>query len=130
MKTSETAIWEILVMLLGAFVLGMLVVWALYRHRQRTVGAHQSSTEVATTKDDLTVIEGIGPRIQELLFDAGIESYKDLSRATRSEVKEILDQAGPRYRLHEPKTWIEQATLAADGRFDELEQLQARLTGG
>lgn len=129
MKTSETATLEILVMLAGAYILGWLTYWAVHRYLHDTAETHKRMYG-APSKDDLTIIEGIGPRINELLTNAGIESFADLAGSTRNEIKEILDQAGPRYQLHEPKSWIEQAKLAADGRFDELEALQATLTAG
>jgi large subunit ribosomal protein L17 len=32
--------------------------------------------------------------------------------------------------MHEPKTWPEQAQLAAEGRWEELDKLQDLLRGG
>jgi len=80
--------------------------------------------------DKLTKIEGIGPKIAEKLNTAGILSFKDLAAASLDKLQGVLDEAGPRYRMHDPGTWAEQSALAADGKWDELEALQDKLDGG
>lgn len=81
-------------------------------------------------KDDLTKIEGIGPKIQQLLNAADIYSFKELSNSTVNILKQILDDAGPRFQMHDPGSWPQQATLAANGNWDELQTLQDQLDGG
>ncbi len=81
-------------------------------------------------KDNLTKIEGIGPKIQGLLYDAGIFTWLDLSNSTVEKLQQILNDAGPRYRMHKPKTWAKQAKLAAKGKWDELKKWQNELKGG
>ncbi len=80
--------------------------------------------------DDLKKIEGIGPKISELLNTNGIVSFEDLAGADVDKLKEYLAEAGSRYSMHDPSTWPEQARLAADGKWDELETLQDELKGG
>ncbi len=82
------------------------------------------------TLDDLKVVEGIGPKIEGLLNSAGITSWRGLADADLDFVQGILDEAGPRYRMHSPGTWAQQAGLAADAKWGELEQLQGELDGG
>lgn len=77
--------------------------------------------------DDLKVIEGIGPKIADLLKNAGIFSYAQLASKTLEELQEILDDAGPRFRIARPKNWGEQAELAAAGKWEELKTLQDNL---
>ncbi len=81
-------------------------------------------------KDDLKKIEGIGPKISQLLMAAGIHTFEDLSKAEVEKLNEILAEAGSRYRMHDPTTWPEQAALAAAGKWDELQVLQDELKGG
>jgi len=81
-------------------------------------------------QDDLKMIEGIGPKIEGLLHDAGIKTWADLANAPTEQVQAILDEAGPRYRIHEPTTWAKQARLATDGNWAELEAYQDHLDGG
>lgn len=80
--------------------------------------------------DDLTKIEGIGNKIAELLTAAEIVNYKDLSTSTPKKIKAILDEAGKKFKMHDPATWPKQAKLAAAGKWDELKKLQAELKGG
>lgn len=80
--------------------------------------------------DDLKIVEGIGPKIEGLLKDAGITNWTDLAGSTEARLQEILDLAGPRYRLAKPATWPKQASLAAQGKWDELKKLQDHLQGG
>jgi large subunit ribosomal protein L15 len=80
--------------------------------------------------DDLKKIEGIGPKIAELLVDAGIGTFAKLSETSADDIANILAEAGSRYASHNPTTWPEQAGLAAAGKWDELNELQDRLKGG
>ncbi len=83
-----------------------------------------------SVKDDYTKVEGIGPKIKGLLNDDGFWSFKQLSEASIDRLQKILDNAGPRYRVHNPKTWAEQALMAHEGRWDELKKWQDELDGG
>lgn len=84
----------------------------------------------AAKGDDLKLVEGIGPKIEELLHAAGIVTFNDLANTEVSKVQEILDAAGSKYKIHDPGTWSKQAKLAADGKWDELMELQDVLKGG
>jgi len=77
--------------------------------------------------DDLTLIEGIGPKISGVLQSAGISSFASLADTSEERLREIL--AG-KIRIANPATWAEQARLAAAGKFDELTALQATLKAG
>ncbi len=82
------------------------------------------------SQDDLKVIEGIGPKIEGLLHEAGITTWQGLADAPVEQVQAILDEAGPRYNIHNPATWAKQAALAASAQWEELEKLQDELDGG
>lgn len=81
-------------------------------------------------KDDFTVVEGIGPKINELIHNANIHSYKELGKSSVKNVQKILDDAGPRYKLAKPGTWPTQAEMAAENKWEELKTLQDELDGG
>lgn len=81
-------------------------------------------------KDDLKAIEGIGPKIESLLHTAGIDSWSKLSETPVAEIQKILSSAGDRFRLADPGTWPQQASLAAKGDWKALEKLQDQLHGG
>ena len=80
--------------------------------------------------DDLAVIEGIGPKIAELLVNGGIRTFAQLAAASVDEVRAILAAGGSRFSLADPTTWGQQAALAAAGQSEELAALQASLKGG
>ncbi len=80
--------------------------------------------------DDFKKIEGIGPKISQLIQDAGILTFRQLSETAPEKIKEILDAAGPRYRVHDPASWPLQAGMAADGKWDELNKWQDEHDGG
>lgn len=88
------------------------------------------STVASDKGDDLTKIEGIGPKIAKLLQDKQINSYQALADAKTATLKQVLEDAGPRFRMHDPGTWQQQAKLAAAGNWDKLKSLQKDLKGG
>jgi predicted flap endonuclease-1-like 5' DNA nuclease len=79
---------------------------------------------------DIEIVEGIGPKIAEVLRARGLGSFGALALASPGTLREILDDTGPAYRIADPSTWPEQAQLAADGRWDELRSLQDTLRAG
>ena len=83
----------------------------------------------APAPDDLTRIEGIGPKISGLLQAAGITTFAQLAATDVSRLKQILTEAGLA-ALADPSTWAEQAKLAAAGEWDALKALQGKLKGG
>ena len=92
--------------------------------------AQLAELKSAAEPDDLTRIEGIGPKIQELIYAARIFTFVALSKTSVERLKEILDGGGERFQMHDPKTWPEQAQLAADGQWEKLDELQDLLRGG
>jgi predicted flap endonuclease-1-like 5' DNA nuclease len=80
--------------------------------------------------DDLKVVEGIGPAIEELLHNDGIRTWRGLEAADPSALKGILDAAGARFRVHDPATWPRQAGLLADARWQDFKDLTDELTAG
>lgn len=191
---KSTAIFEILIMLLVAAVLGFILAWLLFRNKNAEAssvsdsnleeieklkkknndlllelgnvkrsntdlsikldecnkrGHALKSTPVVTTSvvektivassptpqkkskpDDLKIVEGIGPKIEELLHKAGIITFSDLSKADIVKLKEILVNAGSRFQMHDPSTWPKQSELARDGKFEELKKYQDELNAG
>ncbi|MEO0732537.1 MAG: helix-hairpin-helix domain-containing protein, partial [Bacteroidota bacterium] len=78
-------------------------------------------------EDDLKVVEGIGPKIESVLKEAGITTYDTLALTSIERLREVLDAAGSRFKSHDPKTWPVQAGLAADGKMEELKAWQQEL---
>ncbi len=80
--------------------------------------------------DNLTKVEGIGPKIKEILWNAGVLTFADLAAKSADEVKAILLAEGNRYNRFDPTTWPEQAKLAAAGEWDKLKKWQDEMDGG
>jgi len=78
--------------------------------------------------DDLTRIEGIGPKINATLHAAGVKNFAQLAGMQAETIKQILLVAG--IRLGNPATWPEQSALAAAGNWSELTALQSSLKAG
>ena len=80
--------------------------------------------------NDLTVVEGIGPKISELFNNAGVKTFAQLAIQTVPQMRKVLDDGGSRFRIANPSTWGQQAALAAENKWDELKKLQDNLSGG
>jgi len=98
------------------------------KKEKSAVKAATPATESAA--DNLKLVEGIGPKIEELLNNAGIKTFAALASTAVEDIKKILEDAGSRYRSHNPSTWPDQAKMAADGKWDELKVWQDELDGG
>jgi predicted flap endonuclease-1-like 5' DNA nuclease len=85
---------------------------------------------IAVVPDDLKIIEGIGPKIEELLNNEGILTFGQLASSTPERIKDILNAAGPRFQIHDPATWPQQSAMARDGKWDELKAWQDELNKG
>ena len=156
---------EIIIMLLGAFILGFLLrhLWACCcacrQHKQQlgdlqaelddcrarcnrlqAATPHPANVKAgfvsapapapAQVKEDLKIVEGIGPKIEQLLNDAGIINFAQLAATSADQIKAILNAGGDRFKMHDPATWPRQAGLAAEGKMDELKKWQDELSGG
>jgi large subunit ribosomal protein L21 len=93
----------------------------------KKIETKKTETEV----DKLTKIEGVGPKIETILKEAGIETYKKLAKTKPERISEILiEKGGNSYSRFDTATWPEQAKLAAEGKWDELKKMQEELAGG
>ncbi len=81
-------------------------------------------------QDDFTVVEGIGPKINDLIHADSIHTYSELAKTSVDDIQKILDNAGPRYRLAKPGTWPAQAEMAANNQWESLKIWQDELDGG
>ena len=84
----------------------------------------------SSNPNDLKVVEGVGPKIEGLMKADGINNWSDLAAADVARLQTILDNAGSRYKLAQPRTWPQQAALAAAGDWAALKALQEDLKGG
>ena len=114
-------------------LLGLLFWWWLQRRRERPAhepmrGDDKPDVSPPRPPDNLKRIEGIGPKISEVLQGADIATFEALASTEVERLQAILDESG--IRLAWPETWPEQAQLAANGDWDALQALQDELQGG
>ncbi len=81
-------------------------------------------------KDDLKIVEGIGPKIQELFHNFDIKTWKALSETSANKCQEVLDSGGKRYRIHDPASWPMQAKMAHEGHWQQLHEWQEKHRAG
>jgi predicted flap endonuclease-1-like 5' DNA nuclease len=136
-------VWVVLIVFLLMVFLGWLVASKSWLKKEEEPNhdehGHKESVEPALTEskatavkvsavDDLTELEGIGPKVAKVLAEIGISTFESLAKADPVRVKAALDAAG--YKYMDPAGWIEQAALAAKGDTDGLKKLQDSLKGG
>jgi small subunit ribosomal protein S2 len=80
--------------------------------------------------DDLTKIEGIGPKAAEALVNAGLNTYEALAGGDPEKIKELLTEASSRLAHLDPTSWPKQAKMAAEGLWDDLSEWQEKAKGG
>ncbi|MEL6252034.1 MAG: helix-hairpin-helix domain-containing protein, partial [Bacteroidota bacterium] len=83
--------------------------------KKANVATETSIEDLLPAKDDLKVLQGIGPKVEELLNNAGIYSYEDLANASVETLQNILQDAGTRYQSMDPSNWIVLAQEAIAG---------------
>ena len=88
----------------------------------------EAKPEKKVEADDLTKIEGIGPKVSKTLIEAGISTFEVLSNAKVEDIQKTLTDAG--LKMMDASTWPQQAKLAAQGDWDGLKKLQDSLSGG
>jgi predicted flap endonuclease-1-like 5' DNA nuclease len=80
--------------------------------------------------DDLSLIEGVGPKIAIILKKAGIHFFADLAKAEPDMLRNLLHEAGPIFKIQDPGSWPSQARLAMNGEWEVLKDYQTQLRGG
>ena len=108
--------WQLKIASFHPFPSGALKHWKIRFHYER--------------EEDLKVIEGIGPKIENTLKANSIYSYVDLAATSVETLESILADHDISPDLHEPQTWPRQALLAAQGRWVALEAFKEELHGG
>ena len=94
------------------------------------VEAKEEKKAVKASADDLTKIEGIGPKAAEALVNAGLNTYEALAGGDPEKIKELLTEASSRLAHLDPASWPKQAKMAAEGLWDDLKEWQEKVKGG
>lgn len=95
------------------------------------LGYQQANLDLASRKDDLKKLWGIGPKIEQVMNNHGIYLFAQLASVPSDRITEILRSAGSRFRMSTGKlheSWPTQARLADNDEWDELKELTDSLT--
>lgn len=90
----------------------------------------ESARSTTDEADNLRKLEGIGPKVAQLLNESGILTFEQLAQIEVDQLRTILEEAGPPFKGMDPASWPEQAALAAKEDWDALKTLQDELDGG
>ena len=131
----NTELGWLLYVMLGFFFLMVIVGWWVSSRKEEqpeivheTVRPHAEVHEEKAAPDDLTRLEGIGPKVAKVLNGAGIATFAALSKTNAADLQKTLSASG--LQMMNAEGWIEQARLAANGDWAGLEKLQSELKGG
>lgn len=80
--------------------------------------------------DDLTVVEGIGPKISELFHNHDVKTWHSLAECSLEKCQEVLISGGKRFEIHNPGSWPLQARMAFNGEWEKLSKWQDEHKGG
>jgi hypothetical protein len=129
-QSSFSPWWALIIVI----VILLLLWWWLGRSKGEEAAPAKAAPvkEVAPAApvepDKLAKIEGIGPKVASVLGAAGIQTFAQLAGTDVGKLEEIL--AANKLQMMKPGSWPQQAQLAADGKWEELQVLQDELSGG
>jgi predicted flap endonuclease-1-like 5' DNA nuclease len=95
--------------------------------------AHAGTKKSGATsgkKEDLQIIEGIGPKVESLLYENGITTFAQIADMTPASLSAVIAKYGSNYAAMRTDTWPAQSALARDGKMAELEAWKVELDNG
>ncbi len=94
-------------------------------------GTTGTGTTGDTGKPDLLqAIEGIGPKMEEALNKGGVKTFKKLGNSKKGELDALIEKAGYNPGISDTQSWIDQASLASAGKWQEMHDMQLDEGGG
>lgn len=83
-----------------------------------------------TLVDQLEAIEGIGPKIADLLHENGIHRFSQIAAMDPVEIADILRRGGSEFAIARPYSWPFQARLLDNGWLNEFVKVKQDLRAG
>ncbi len=119
-------LWLVLIL----FVIIVFIGWTVSNKKDAEVAPAKEEAVSVTpaTPDVLKKLEGIGPKVEQILNEAGIKTYAELAKSDVDDLRKLLATA--KLQMMNPDSWAEQAELADKGEWEALEKLQDELKGG
>ena len=78
----------------------------------------RKSKNTASRADELTRIDGIGPKTASALLDAGVRTFGQLAKLNEESIKDLLLSGGA--RVVNINNWATQAKFAENSDWDGL----------
>lgn len=95
--------------------------------KKKPMASKKSSTKKRNTQtDDLTRINGIGPKIAVYLNSNGVKTFQRLAKFEEPKLRLLVQKSGIRVRQDDPSMWIEQAKLAQKSDWEGLKKVQQK----
>jgi hypothetical protein len=120
--------WFLLTGIAFFFLIVIVGWWTGSRKPEQVEAGYEAKKPAKHGADELTKIEGIGPKVAKVLNEAGIMTFEELANATIGDLHKSLNAAG--LQMMNPEGWIDQAKLAAKGDWQGVAKLQKELKGG
>lgn len=79
----------------------------------------------AIRRNDLKIVEGIDPKIERILHDAGIHDWAALESTDTNYITSLLHETG--FEKLDPASWPYQASLARMEKWEELKEFQSKM---
>ena len=104
------------------------LIWVFFIPRNEGTSAleidapRSDSIPMKITKDDFSVLKGVGPKTSETLHAAGIFTFEQLGLFDPDELIEVLQKSS--LPTTSAAFWQDQASLAAAGDWDALKKMQ------
>lgn len=80
--------------------------------------------------DLLQAVEGIGPKMEEVLNKNGIKTFAALGRSNKADLDAMLEKAGYSAGISDTGSWVEQASAGAAEEWQKMHDLQLDEGGG
>ncbi len=106
----------------------ILILWGNKGTKTSKMPEAETKPVETTTEDDLVIIEGIGPKVADILKQNGIHTFAQLAATPVPALQKILLDNGMKFM--KPDSWPEQGRLAAAGQMEELKAMQEKLVAG
>jgi predicted flap endonuclease-1-like 5' DNA nuclease len=94
------------------------------KSKKKSKSTKKKSKDISEINNNLQVIEGIGPKMESVLKENGIETWAKLADKSKGDLKKMLEKYGSKYALINVTDWPTQAQFASQGKWEELIKFQ------
>ncbi|WP_415375668.1 hypothetical protein [Patiriisocius sp. Uisw_017] len=96
------------------------------KEKVAAVKTETKKTIKTSAKDDLKIVYGIGPKLEDVFNKNGINTYAELAKTEEVKIEAILEEAGPIFKNTDTSDWKKQAVVGAEKGEEALKVWVAR----